>query len=200
MDYLCADKSGRIIPNATTMTKPVFHSTTVVGLIHNGTAAMGADGQATFGATVMKSNVRKIRKVGGGKVLAGFAGATADAFTLLERFDEKLSQYGQNMKRAAVELARDWRTDRFLRRLEAMLVVMNETEGMIISGTGDVLEPDHRLMCIGSGGMYAQAAALTLLKHASHLTAEQIVRESLHVAADICIYTNHNFEVQTLGA
>ncbi len=181
------------------MSKPIFHSTTVVGVIHNGVAAMGADGQATLGSTVMKSNVRKIRKVGGGKVLAGFAGATADAFTLLERFDEKLNQYGQNMKRAAVELARDWRTDRFLRRLEAMLVVMNETDGMVISGTGDVLEPDHKLLCIGSGGMYAQAAALTLLKHAPHLTAEQIVREALGVAADICIYTNHNFDIQTLG-
>lgn len=175
-----------------------MHATTVLGIIHNGQVAIGSDGQATMGNTVMKSNVKKVRRVADGRVLAGFAGATADAFTLMERFDEKMGQYGHNMKRAAIELARDWRTDRYLRKLEAMLVVMNKEEGILISGTGDVIEPENQVLAIGSGGMYARAAADALKRHAPHLTAEQMVRESLTIAADICIYTNHNLEILTL--
>ena len=173
-----------------------IHATTVVGILHNGEVALGADGQATMGNTVAKSNVRKVRTLMNGKVLTGFAGSTADAFTLLERFEEKLNAYGGNLKRAAIELAKDWRTDRFLRRLEAMLIVASKDEMLIISGTGDVLEPDNQVASIGSGSMYAQAAALALKKHAPHLSAEEMVRESLHIAADICIYTNHNLIVE----
>ena len=171
-------------------------STTVVAVLHNGQVAIGADGQATMGNTVAKSNVSKIRKLQDGKIVTGFAGSTADAFTLLERFDEKLGTYSGNMKRAAIELAKDWRMDRFLRRLEAMLIVANEEELLILSGTGDVLEPDNHIASIGSGSMYAQSAARALKKHASHLSAEEIVRESLNIAADICIYTNHNIIIE----
>ena len=179
------------------MTK--FRSTTVIAIKHNGEVAIGADGQATKGNTVAKSNVRKIRKLQDGKIVTGFAGSTADAFTLLERFDEKLSSYGGNMKRAAIELAKDWRMDRYLRRLEAMLIVANKEEVLVLSGTGDVLEPDNKIAAIGSGAMYAQAAAIALKKNASDLTAEEIVRESLNIAADICIYTNHNLVVQKVA-
>ncbi len=173
-------------------------STTVLAVIHNGQASIGADGQATMGNTVAKSNVKKIRKLSDGKVITGFAGSTADAFTLLERFEEKLNAYNHNMKRAAIELAKDWRTDRYLRKLEAMLISISKEEILIISGTGDVLEPDNGVASIGSGSMYAQSAAIALKKHASHLTAEEIVRESLHIAADVCIYTNHNLIIETL--
>ncbi len=177
--------------------KLTFHATTVLGILHNGQAALGADGQATLGATVLKSNVKKVRKLND-SILAGFAGSTADAFTLLERFEEKLSAHGGIMKRAAIELAKDWRSDRVLRRLEAMLIVMNATEALILSGTGDVLEPDSQVAAIGSGGMFAQAAAVALKKHAPHLSAEEMVKQALHIAADICIYTNHNLEVMAL--
>lgn len=173
-------------------------STTVLGIIHNGQIALGADGQATMGNTVAKSNVKKIRRLADGKILAGFAGSTADAFTLIEKFEEKLQSFGGNMKRAAIELAKDWRTDRYLRKLEAMMIVANATEILVISGNGDVLEPDHEVAAIGSGSMYAQSAALALKKHAPHLTAEQMVREGLTIAADICIYTNHNLIIETL--
>ncbi|GAA4456890.1 ATP-dependent protease subunit HslV [Nibrella saemangeumensis] len=176
-----------------------IHSTTVVGIRHNGQVALGADGQATMGNTVAKSNVKKIRVLLGGKVLAGFAGSTADAFTLIERFEEKLNGYGGNLKRAAIELAKDWRTDRFLRRLEAMLIVASKDDMLVISGTGDVLEPDHQIAAIGSGSMFAQAAAVALKKHAAEMTAEEMVRESLNIAADICIYTNHNLVVETIS-
>lgn len=152
-----------------------------------------------MGNTIAKSNVRKVRTLMGGKVLAGFAGSTADAFTLIERFEEKLNGYGGNLKRAAIELAKDWRTDRYLRKLEAMLIVADRQDMLIISGTGDVLEPDSDIAAIGSGSMYAQSAALALKKHASQLTAEEMVRESLHIAADICIYTNHNLVVEVLA-
>jgi len=179
-------------------TTPTVHATTVLGVIRNGKVALGADGQATLGNTVFKSNVKKVRKLSNDSVLAGFAGSTADAFTLLERFEDKMGQFSQNMKRAAIELAREWRTDRYLRRLEAMLVVVNATEGLVISGTGDVLEPDYPIFAIGSGGTYAQSAAMALYRHAPHLSAEEIVRESLTIAADICIYTNHNLEILTL--
>jgi ATP-dependent HslUV protease subunit HslV len=175
-----------------------IHATTILAVQHNGSIAIGGDGQATLGNTIAKSNVKKIRKLQDGKVLTGFAGSTADAFTLLDRFDEKLNAYGGNMKRAAIELAKDWRTDRFLRRLEAMLIVANKDEILMVSGTGDVIEPDHQVAAIGSGAMYAQSAALALKKFAPHLTAEEMVRESLHIAADICIYTNHNLVVEKL--
>jgi ATP-dependent HslUV protease, peptidase subunit HslV len=178
------------------MTK--IRSTTVIAIKHNGRVAIGADGQATIGNTVAKSNVKKIRKLQDGKILTGFAGSTADAFTLLERFDEKLNSYGANMKRAAIELAKDWRTDRYLRRLEAMLIVANNDEILILSGTGDVLEPDNGIAAIGSGSMYAQAAALSMKKHASQLSAEEMVKESLNIAADICIYTNHNIIIEKI--
>lgn len=175
-----------------------IHATTIIAVLHNGQVAIGGDGQATMGNYVAKSNVRKIRKLHDGKVLAGFAGSTADAFTLIERFEEKLNSYGGNMKRAAIELAKDWRMDRFLRRLEAMMIVVNKDEMLVLSGTGDVLEPDHAIAAIGSGSMYAQSAALALKKHAPHLSAEEMVRESLTIAADICIYTNHNLVIEKL--
>ena len=174
------------------------HATTVVGIRHNGQICLGADGQATTGNTVAKSNVRKIRRLANGTILAGFAGSTADAFTLIERFEEKLNTYGGNLKRAAIELAKDWRTDRYLRRLEAMMIVASKDDLLVISGTGDVLEPDQDVAAIGSGGTFAQSAAVALKKHAPHLTAEEMVRESLHIAADLCIYTNHNLMVETL--
>ena len=173
-------------------------STTVIAIAHDGQVAIGADGQATMGNTVAKSNVKKIRKLQDGKIVTGFAGSTADAFTLLDRFEEKLSTYGGNMKRAAIELAKDWRMDRYLRRLEAMLIVANKTEVLIVSGTGDVIEPDNSIAAIGSGSMYAQAAAVALKKHASSMSAEEMVTESLNIAADICIYTNHNLVIEKL--
>ncbi|MGB0521937.1 MAG: ATP-dependent protease subunit HslV [Flammeovirgaceae bacterium] len=181
------------------MAKAKIRSTTVVAIVHDGKIAVGADGQATMGNTVAKSNVRKVRKLQGGKVIVGFAGSTADAFTLMERFEEKLSAYGGNMKRAAIELAKDWRTDRYLRKLEAMMIAANKDEVLIISGTGDVIEPDNQIASIGSGSMYATAAATALKKHSAHLSAEEMVRESLHIAADICIYTNHNLVVETIN-
>ena len=162
-----------------------IHATTVVGIRHNGQVSLGADGQATMGNTVAKSNVKKIRRLAGGQILAGFAGSTADAFTLIERFEEKLSNYNNNLRRAAIELAKDWRTDRFLRKLEAMMIVASKDDLLVISGTGDVLEPDMDVAAIGSGGSYAQSAAIALKKHATQLTAQEMVSESLHIAADI---------------
>ncbi|WP_020529403.1 ATP-dependent protease subunit HslV [Flexithrix dorotheae] len=178
------------------MTK--IRSTTVLAIVHDGKVAIGADGQATMGNTVAKSNVRKVRKLQNGKIAVGFAGSTADAFTLIERFEDKLNSYGGNMKRAAIELAKDWRTDRFLRKLEAMMIAATKEEVLIISGTGDVLEPDNQIAAIGSGSMYAQAAATALKKHAPQLSAEEMVREGLNIAADICIYTNHNLVIENL--
>jgi ATP-dependent HslUV protease subunit HslV len=178
------------------MKTPTIKSTTVLAVMHNGEIAIGADGQATMGNTVAKNNVRKIRKLHEGKVITGFAGSTADAFTLLDRFEEKLGAYNGNLKRSAIELAKMWRTDRYLSKLEAMLIAAAKDEMLIISGTGDVLEPDSQVAAIGSGSMYAQSAALALKRHAPHLTAEEIVREALTIAADICIYTNHNFIIE----
>ncbi len=178
---------------------PTIKSTTVLAIAHNGNIAVGADGQATMGNTVAKSNVKKIRKLNEGKIITGFAGSTADAFTLIDRFEEKLNVYKGNMKRAAIELAKDWRTDRYLRRLEAMMIVADRDDILIISGTGDVLEPDNGIAAIGSGSMYAQAAAIALKKHAAELSAEEMVKEALHIAADICIYTNHNLIVEKIG-
>ena len=171
----------------------------MLGVRHNGEIAVGADGQATMDKHVAKSNVRKIRKLQDGKVVTGFAGSTADAFMLLDRFEEKLAAHGGSLKRAAIELAKDWRKDQYLRKLEAMMVVADKDDLLIIAGSGDVLEPDSDVAAIGSGAMYAQAAALALKKHAPHLSARQMVEEGLHIAADICIYTNHNLTVEMPG-
>lgn len=175
-----------------------IRSTTVLAVKHNGTVAIGADGQATMGNTVAKSNVKKIRKLQDGKIVTGFAGSTADAFTLLDRFDEKLNAYSGNMERAAVELAKDWRMDRYLRKLEAMLIVADKDDILIVSGTGDVLKPDNGIAAIGSGSMYAQAAAQALVAHAPDMDSHKIVEESLKIAADICIYTNHNLIIEKI--
>lgn len=172
-------------------------NTTVIGLIKDGKAALGSDGQVTFSNTVLKHNTKKVRKIYNNKVLAGFAGTTADALTLFEKFEAKLEQYKGNLPRAAVELAKDWRTDRYLRRLEALLAVMDDKNAFIISGNGDVIEPDDGIVAIGSGGSYATAAARMLLKY-SNLSAKDIVKESLEVAADICIYTNNHITIEEL--
>lgn len=177
-----------------------LHGTTVLGIRHRGTVALGSDGQATLKDTVMKHRAQKVRPLYNGKILAGFAGATADAFTLFERFEEKLQQFGGNVTRAAVELAKEWRTDRYLRRLEALLAVASAERLLLISGTGDVIEPDDEIVAIGSGGPYALAATRAILKHGDQLTARQIVEDALHIAADICIYTNHHLTVLELEA
>ena len=172
-------------------------STTVLCVRRDGKVAMGADGQVTLDKVVLKHGARKLRRLGEGQVLAGFAGATADAFTLFEKFETKLKEYAKNLPRAAVELAKDWRTDRYLRRLEALLVVADAERTLILSGTGDVVEPDEGIAAIGSGGPYAQAAASALLKH-SRLAARQICEESLRTAARICIYTNDQLTFEEL--
>lgn len=184
----------------TTSSSPRLHGTTVLGVRHNGTVALGSDGQATMKDTVMKHRAQKVRTLYEGKILVGFAGATADAFTLFERFEEKLQQYSGNVTRSAVELAKDWRTDRFLRRLEALLAVGSPERLLLISGNGDVIEPDDEIVAIGSGGAYALAAARATLKHADHLSAKTIVEDSLHIAADICIYTNDHLTVLEIEA
>jgi ATP-dependent HslUV protease subunit HslV len=173
-----------------------FHGTTILCVRREGRVALGGDGQVTLGDKIMKSNARKVRRLHDGQVLAGFAGGTADAFTLFERFENKLGQYG-NLTRAAIELAKDWRTDRSLRRLEALLCVADATQSLLISGTGDVVEPEHDLIAIGSGGAYAQAAALALLED-SDLDARSIVEKALHIAGQICIYTNRNITIEEL--
>ena len=175
-----------------------FDGTTVLAVRRNGQVVMGADGQVTLGDKVMKGNARKVRRLHEGKVLAGFAGGTADAFTLFDYFERKLDQYG-NLTRAAIELAKDWRTDRMLRRLEALLVVADGAELLLISGNGDVIEPEHDLIAIGFGGAYAQAAAFALLEN-TDLPARDIVEKALAIAADICIYTNRSVSIETLGA
>ena len=174
-----------------------FHATTIVSVRRHGKVVIGGDGQVTLGHTVMKANARKIRRLGKGDVLAGFAGATADAFTLFELFEQKLEKHGNNLTRAAVEMAKDWRTDRRYGKLEAMLAVADKDTSLLISGTGDVLEPEHGLIAIGSGGPYAQSAALALLEN-SDLDARSIVEKSLKIAGDICIYTNHNAVIEEL--
>ncbi len=175
-----------------------FRGTTVVCVRRDGRVAMAGDGQVTFGHTVLKRTARKVRTLGSGKVLAGFAGATADAFTLLERFEGKLDAHRGNLRRAAVELAKDWRTDKYLRRLEAMLLVADREATLLLSGTGDVVEPDEEVVAIGSGGPYALAAGLALADH-SALPAAEIAREALRAAARICIYTNDSVELEELG-
>ena len=174
-----------------------FRGTTIVSVRRQGIVAVGGDGQVTVGDTIMKGNARKVRQLYDDRVLAGFAGGTADAFTLFERFEGKLEQYG-NLTRAAIELAKDWRTDRMLRRLEALLCVADRTKSFIISGNGDVIEPEHDLMAIGSGGAYAQAAALALLQD-TDLDARTIVEKALGIAADICVYTNRNVVIEELA-
>jgi ATP-dependent HslUV protease subunit HslV len=173
------------------------HGTTILCVRRDGQVAMGGDGQVTLGNTVMKGNARKVRRLHEGRVLAGFAGGTADAFTLFERFEAKLQQYG-NLMRAAIELAKDWRTDRSLRRLEALLCVADATHSLVISGNGDVIEPENDLMAVGSGGAFAQAAAQALLANTT-MDARSIVETSLGIAADICIYTNRNTTIEVLG-
>jgi ATP-dependent HslUV protease, peptidase subunit HslV len=173
-----------------------FHGTTIVCVRRNGKVAIGGDGQVTLGDKIMKGNARKVRRLRGGNVLAGFAGGTADAFTLFEYFEGKLDQYG-NLTRAAIELAKDWRTDRMLRRLEALLCVADSTQSLLISGTGDVVEPERDLIAIGSGGAYAQAAAQALLAN-TELDARTIVEKALAIAGEICIYTNAQISIEEL--
>ncbi|MBI3786586.1 MAG: ATP-dependent protease subunit HslV [Deltaproteobacteria bacterium] len=176
----------------------MFHGTTILALRHNGVTVMAGDGQVSLGQTVMKRGARKVRRIYGDKVLAGFAGATADAFTLFEKFEKQLEQYGGNLRRAAVELAKDWRTDRVLRRLEALLVVADKETLLVLSGSGDVIDPDDPVIAIGSGGNYALAAARALIQH-SELDAKSIAEESMRIAASICIYTNDQITVETLS-
>jgi ATP-dependent HslUV protease subunit HslV len=176
-----------------------YHGTTIVSARRGNQVALGGDGQVTLGTIVVKASARKVRKLYRDQVLAGFAGATADAFTLFERFEAKLEKHQGHLVRAAIELTKDWRTDRVLRRLEAMLAVADRTASLIITGNGDVLEPEHGIVAIGSGGAYAQAAARALLQH-SELGAADIVRRSLEIAGEICIYTNMNHTIETLEA
>jgi len=172
------------------------HGTTILSVRRGQTVAMGGDGQVTLGQTIMKGNARKVRRLYEGKVLAGFAGGTADAFTLFERFEGKLEKYG-NLTRAAIELAKDWRSDRALRRLEALLCVADSSASLIISGNGDVIEPEHDIMAIGSGGPFAQAAARALMEN-TELGAREIVERAMSIAADTCIYTNRNVVIDEL--
>ncbi|MBI3358001.1 MAG: ATP-dependent protease subunit HslV [Nitrospirae bacterium] len=175
-----------------------IHSTTILSVRRNGQVVMAGDGQVTLGATVMKHNARKIRKIYNDSILTGFAGATADAFTLFEKFEAKLTEYHGNLVRAAVELSKDWRTDRILRRLEALLAVADRDHSLILSGNGDVIEPTDGIVAIGSGGPYAQAAARALITH-TELTAHAIVKAAMQITADICIYTNKEIMIEELG-
>ncbi|MDQ7074483.1 MAG: ATP-dependent protease subunit HslV [Gammaproteobacteria bacterium] len=174
-----------------------YRGTTIISVRRGNQVVIGGDGQVTLGNTVMKGNARKVRRLYNDRVIAGFAGGTADAFTLFERFEAKLEMYSGNLTRAAVEMAKDWRTDRMLRRLEALLAVADAESSLVISGNGDVIDPEHGLIAIGSGGPFAQAAAQALLEN-SELSARQIVEKSLNIAADICIYTNHNLTIEVL--
>jgi len=177
---------------------PVWHGTTILTVRKGGKVVIGGDGQVSIGQTVIKANAKKVRKLGKGDVIGGFAGATADAFTLFERLEAKLEQYPGQLTRAAVELAKDWRTDRYLRRLEAMMIVADKDVSLVLTGTGDVLEPEYGVMAIGSGGNYALAAARALAD--TDQDAETIVRKALDIAADICVYTNRNLTLETLSA
>ncbi|BDZ73316.1 MULTISPECIES: ATP-dependent protease subunit HslV [Methylophaga] len=174
-----------------------YRGTTILSYRRDGQVVIGGDGQVSLGNTIMKGNARKVRRLYHGKVIAGFAGGTADAFTLFERFEAKLEKHQGNLTRSALELAKDWRTDRMMRRLEALLAVADAEASLIISGNGDVIEPEHGLIAIGSGGPFAQAAATALLQNTS-LSAREIVEKGLNIAADICIYTNHNLTIETL--
>lgn len=175
-----------------------WHGTTILTVRKGGKVVVAGDGQVSLGQTIIKGTARKVRRVGAGSVIAGFAGSTADAFTLFERLESKLERFPDQLKRACVELAKDWRTDRYLRRLEAMMIVADPNESLVLTGTGDVLEPDDAVMGIGSGGMYALAAAKALLD--SDLDAEQIARKAMAIAAQICVYTNDSLTVETIDA
>jgi ATP-dependent HslUV protease subunit HslV len=175
------------------------HATTVLAVRGKSEVAMGADGQVTFDDTIIKSSARKVRRLFDDRVLAGFAGAVSDAFTLFERFEEKLEEYKGHLPRAAVELAKDWRTDRYLRRLEAMLTVADIDHLLLISGNGEVIEPEHGVLAIGSGGNYARAAALALVQN-TELSAQEVVQRALTIAADICVFTNHEIAIEHLVA
>ncbi len=175
-----------------------IRSTTVVGVIKDGKAALGSDGQVTLGNTVMKSNAKKLRSLYNGQVIAGFAGSTSDALTLYERFDKKLEEYRGNVPRAIVELGKDWRNDKFLRRLEAMLAVVSKDHAFLVSGTGDVIEPEGGIVAIGSGGPYALAAARAF-QQSGNMTPREIVEQSLKIAGEICIYTNTNLTIESIG-
>jgi len=176
-----------------------YRGTTILSVRRNGKVVIGGDGQVTLGNTVMKGNARKVRRLYGDKVIAGFAGGTADAFTLFERFEAKLEKYQGHLTRAAVELAKDWRTDRMLRKLEALLAVADAKESLIVTGNGDVIQPEDDLIAIGSGGPFAQSAARALLDE-TDLDADAIVRRGLKIAGDICIYTNHNHVIESLDS
>ncbi|MFC5387238.1 ATP-dependent protease subunit HslV [Aquamicrobium segne] len=176
-----------------------MHATTIITVRKGGKVVIAGDGQVSLGQTIMKGNAKKVRRIGkDGNVIAGFAGATADAFTLMERLEAKLEQYPEQLTRACVELAKDWRTDRYLRRLEAMMLVADKSTSLALTGTGDVLEPEQGVMAIGSGGNYALAAARALID--TDKSAEDIARKAMEIAADICVYTNHNFVIETLDA
>jgi len=177
---------------------PSRHATTVLALIHQGAVAMGGDGQVTFNNTILKTRAHKVRRLYHDSILAGFSGATADAVTLFERFEAKLEEHGGNLAHAAIELAKDWRTDRYLRRLEALLLTATREHILLLSGTGDVIEPDDQVAAIGSGGPYALAAARALLRHAPQLSAQDIVRTSVEIASSICLFTNSEIIVDTL--
>jgi ATP-dependent HslUV protease subunit HslV len=174
-----------------------MHGTTIVSIRRNGMVAVGGDGQVTLGNTIMKSNARKVRRLYHNKIIAGFAGGTADAFTLFERFEAKLESHQGNLLRSAVELAKDWRTDKMLRRLEAMLIVADKKSSLIISGNGDVIEPENGLIAIGSGGAFAKSAAIALMEN-TDLDAKTMIEKSLSIAASICIYTNNQFTIEVL--
>ena len=174
-----------------------FHATTVIAVRKGGTVAIGGDGQVTLGNTVMKGNAMKVRRLADGAVLAGFAGAVSDAFALFERFEGKLQEYNKNLARAAVELGKEWRTDKYLRQLNALLAVCDKEQSLLIAGTGEIIEPEDGILAIGSGASFALAAARSLVKH-TDMNAEEIVRESLMTAAEICIYTNTNITIETL--
>jgi ATP-dependent HslUV protease subunit HslV len=176
---------------------PPLHGTTILAVRRNGKTAIAGDGQVTVGATVMKHNAKKVRKMYNDKILAGFAGATADAFTLFEKFEAKLEQYHGNLTRAAVELAKDWRTDRILRRLEALMIVSDAERSFVLSGNGDVIEPENGIAAIGSGGPYALAAARALMEHTA-LDARKVAEEAMKIAAKICIYTNNDISIEEL--
>lgn len=176
-----------------------YHGTTIICVRRDNKVVIGGDGQVSFGNTILKSNARKVRRLYQDKVIAGFAGSTADAFTLFERFEGKLEKHQGNLLRAAVELAKDWRMDRMLRRLEAMLAVADQRSSLIISGNGDVVEPEHHLIAIGSGGPYAQSAARALLEN-TKLNARSIVEKALTIAGDICVFTNHNLTIEELSS
>ena len=175
----------------------MMHGTTIIAVRHNGQVVMGGDGQVSVGNTIMKHSANKVRRMYNDKVIGGFAGATADAFSLFARFEEKLEKFQGNLPRSAVELAKDWRTDKLLRRLEAMLIVADKEHSFLLSGNGDVIEPDDGILAIGSGGMFAQSAAKALLKH-SELSARQIVEESMDIAQSVCVYTNSNLTIEEL--